>query len=362
VLRLPLLGLEATLFREDCEQLVLSGPNTPQGETLVHEGEDVWRRSSTVDHVCSDEDIRGIVGTGLASPGDTLVCMLPNERIEYRVVRKGVQIRRSPLISPNDVQEDLGPISDRLLTAFGGVGAHRKDKLRQAAYFGKTVLTALARHENRDLRILDAACGRSYLGLMLTLLLRSKGWQVRLQGIDYSEALVTKARTIAASLAIHEATFVVADLGSFSARETPPDMVVSLHGCDTLSDDAIRLAVESGARYAFIAPCCQHELRHELKEHPLTWISRYGLLEQRLADVLTDGLRCLVLEAFGYKVNVIRFADLDVTPKNLLIQAVRTAMPQGRNAQRAREARAFAATFGVQTAALHLLDRIPPVQ
>lgn len=359
-MRLPLIGLEATLFREDCEQVALTGPNSPDAETFVHEGADRWRSSADTDHVCGDEDVREVVGGRLMSPGDALVCTLPNERVEYRVERKGIQIRRSPLVSAAEVADELGPINERLLTAFGGVGANRKEKLRQAAHFGKVVLTALARHEGRELRVLDAACGRSYLGLVLTLLLRSKGWRVRLQGIDYSTTLVEKAREIAASLGIREATFEVADLGSFSARTTQTDLLVSLHGCDTLSDDAIRLAVESGARYAFIAPCCQHELRHGLKEHPLAWISRYGLLEQRLADVLTDGLRCLVLEALGYKVNVIRFADLDLTPKNLLIQAVRAQMPKGRNAERAQEARSFAEAFGVQTAALQLLSRTFP--
>jgi hypothetical protein len=169
---------------------------------------------------------------------------------------------------------------------------------------------------------------------------------------------VEKARDIASSLGIRDATFEVTDINSFSARGIQADLLISLHGCDTLSDDAIRLAVESNAHYAFIAPCCQHELRHILKDHPLTWISRYGLLDQRLADVLTDGLRCLVLEALGYKVSVIRFADPEITPKNLLIQAVRnqTNHPE-RNVERRREAREFAETFGIQPAAYQLLTR-----
>ena len=104
-------------------------------------------------------------------------------------------------------------------------------------------------------------------------------------------------------------------------------MVLSLHGCDTLTDEAIRIAAECKADYIFVAPCCQHEMRYLWNDHPLSWISRYGLLEQRLADTLTDGFRSLALEALGYRVNVIRFTELDITPKNLIIQAVKATKP-----------------------------------
>lgn len=359
--RMILLGLEATLFREDCRKVVFTGPSSPRNGTFLHEGADRWLPSGS-DHPQGDEEILDLVGEHLKQPGDALTCTLPNEHVEYRVEKKGVQIHRTPLVSADHSEQELAQVTERLFKAFGGAGANRKEKLRQAVHFGNVVLNALAGHEGRALRVLDASCGRSYLGSMLTLLLRSKGWDVQLHGIDYSTSLVEKARGIAASLGIDGATFEVADLGTFSARPTPSDMLVSLHGCDTLSDDAIRLAVESGARYAFIAPCCQQEMRHALKNHPLSWISRYGLLEQRLADVLTDGLRSLVLEALGYKVNVIRFADQEVTPKNLLIQAVRRPMPESWTRERAREARAFASEFGVWVASLDLLERTGPVK
>ena len=360
-MRLPVIGLDATVFRDDCEQIVLSSDGSPE-RVLIHEGQDRWRLATDGEHTRDDQGVRQMIGEHLVARGDAIVCTLPNERVEFRVERKGIQIRRSPRVSLEELAEELGPMNERLVTAFGGVGTNRKEKLRQAAHFGKVVLMALARDQGRDLRILDAACGRSYLGLMLTLVLRSKGWRVKLQGIDYNKELVDKASKIADSLDIRDAKFEVADVGTFPAREMEIDMVISLHGCDTLSDDAMRLAIESKARYAFIAPCCHHEMRHGFKIHPLDWISRYGLLEQRLADVLTDGLRALVFEAFGYKVNVIRFADLELTPKNLLIQAVRTPMQKGRNAERAKEARALAETFGVRTAALRLLQHRLPEQ
>ena len=120
-----------------------------------------------------------------------------------------------------------------------------------------------------------------------------------------------------------------------------------------MSDEAIRIACGGRVPLLFVAPCCQHELRHQWKAHPLQWVSRYGLLEQRLADVLTDAFRCTVLEALGYRVKVLRFAAPDITPKNLLIQA---QLASGPDPRRAADARTFLRQFGVRPRLAALLE------
>ena len=151
-----------------------------------------------------------------------------------------------------------------------------------------------------------------------------------------------------------DSTFEVADLAAYSVQPDAHDIAVSLHGCDTLTDEALRIGWEGRVPLLFVAPCCQHELRHQWRDHPLDWMSRYGLLEQQLADVVTDGFRCLVLEALGYRVKVIRFADPDVTPKNLLIQARLTSDPREGPA---RKAEAFLEQFGVSPRLAEVLRR-----
>jgi hypothetical protein len=128
---------------------------------------------STSDHPLGDDDVLELIGERLSAEGDKLVCTLAHERVEYNVGRKGVQIQRSPQVSSEVISAELGPLNEQLLKAFGGVGANRKDKLRQAGYLGRIIMTTLAGHKGRELKVLDAACGRSYLGLMLVLLLKS---------------------------------------------------------------------------------------------------------------------------------------------------------------------------------------------
>jgi hypothetical protein len=146
--------------------------------------------------------------------------------------------------------------------------------------------------------------------------------------VDSDAKLLGKCRSIAATLGWSHARFEQLDLARLSPERDAHDVAFALHACDTLTDEAIRAAWEGRCRWLFVAPCCQHELRHQWHGHDLAWVSRYGLLEQRLADTLTDAFRCLVLEALGYRVRAVRFVAAEVTPKNLLIQAELCAEPR----------------------------------
>ena len=240
-----------------------------------------------------------------------------------------------------------------LVGALGIPKSKRRPKLKQAQQFARIVGGALSDAQAGPVRILDLACGRSYLGFVLAHQLAAGGRAVTLHGVDSQPVLVEKCREIAETLGWTNATFAVEDLYSYSVAPGGYHVAVSLHACDTLTDEAIRIACTARVPYFFAAPCCQHELRHVWQEHPLRWMGRYGLLEQHLADVLTDGFRCMVLEAMGYRVKVLRFTAPDVTPKNLLIQAELAGAPQP---ERAEAARAFLDQFGVHLRLGALLD------
>jgi hypothetical protein len=243
----------------------------------------------------------------------------------------------------------------RVAEALGIPKSKRKAKFRQASRFAALVEEAVSNVEQSErVRILDLACGRSYLGMELVRFLARDGRAVSLHGIDRDPKLVAKCGEITKSLGWPDTSFDTADLRSYSIGPDEYDVVVSLHACDTLSDEAIRIACEGRVPLAFLAPCCQHELRHQWKDHPLEWIARYGLLEQRLADVLTDGLRCLAMEAMGYQVNVLRFVEPEVTPKNILIQG---RLVSGPRPARVREARDFMQMFHVHPRLAAFLDR-----
>ena len=122
--------------------------------------------------------------------------------------------------------------------------------------------------------------------------------------------------------------FVDATIQARGARRTPPDVVLALHACDTATDDALARAVGWEAPLVLAAPCCHHDIQKQLKSvtppAPYALMTRYGIVRERFADVLTDSLRAAVLRQVGYRVEVVQFVDSQHTPRNLLLRAART--------------------------------------
>lgn len=107
-------------------------------------------------------------------------------------------------------------------------------------------------------------------------------------------------------------------------------MVVTLHACDTATDYALKKAISWGAKVIFTVPCCQHEVNGQIKNELLQPLLKYGLLKERIAALVTDGIRANLLEEQGYQVQIMEFIDMEHTPKNILIRAVRESNPQKR--------------------------------
>lgn len=338
-------GLMAALTDEECESVRLHGSGGAATATYLRQGEDTW----VADDLESDElhtaELASAIQRGFGTRWDGLDCFLAGEKVEYAMEGSSVRVRRVAASAPGSDAESDEAALKAVADALGIPKSRRRHKLKQARQFARIVAMALPESGKRTLRVLDLACGRSYLGFVLAHELSVGGRRVELHGVDSGPVLVQKCRDIAGALEWQNATFEAADLSSHSTEPGTYDIMVALHGCDTLTDEALRIGWEARIPLMFAAPCCQHELRHLWGAHPLEWVSRYGLLEQRLADVLTDAFRCLVLEALGYRVKVLRFAAPDVTPKNLLIQAELTGE---REPGRAAAARAFMKQFGAR--------------
>jgi SAM-dependent methyltransferase len=296
--------------------------------------------------------------------------------IRVRVDRKGVgDVSRSkpslaeaaPDFSHDRVKGRLLPAeaSDPFLREIGiadgrgNVRAAMQGKFRQISEFLRTIEQTVPKiaEESRPMRMVDCGCGNAYLTFAAYHYLADKlGLTVELTGVDTNAELVERNRSLVEKLGWPGIEFRVSRIAEFEPEE-PPDVVLSLHACDTATDEAIAKGILWESRVILAAPCCQHELHDQLKSALWQPVLRHGILKERLADIVTDALRALVLRIVGYRTDVIQFVDPEHTAKNLLIRAEKGLKPG--DTATIRQYRALKESWGVTPAIEAMLgDRL----
>jgi hypothetical protein len=178
-------------------------------------------------------------------------------------------------------------------------------------------------------------------------------------GVEVRPELVANSNKLARQIRADGLEFIP---GTIESAQLPRvDALIALHACNTATDDAIRRGIELGARLIVVAPCCHKELRPQLgRPEPLAAVLRHGVMEERLAEWLTDGLRALFLEWAGYRTKLMEFVASEHTPKNLMLAAIREREPFV-NAAAREHIQALKAWFGIQHHALDsLLSDVQP--
>lgn len=213
---------------------------------------------------------------------------------------------------------DLG-----VMTQNGSIVNAHYDKFRQINRFLEYIEDILpSLPTDRKLRILDFGCGKSYLTFAIYYYLKVlKGYPVRITGLDLKEDVIRHCNELAVKYGYDKLEFLCGDIAYYDGC-SQVDMVVTLHACDTATDYALAKAVGWGAKVILSVPCCQHELNKQMKNDLLSPVLHYGILKERMAALMTDGLRAQILEANGYRTQILEFIDMAHTPKNLLIRAV----------------------------------------
>ena len=213
---------------------------------------------------------------------------------------------------------DLG-----VMTQNGNIVNAHYDKFRQINRFLEYIEDILpSLPTGRELRILDFGCGKSYLTFAIYYYLKVlKGYPVRITGLDLKEDVIRRCNELAVKYGYDKLEFLCGDIAYYDGC-SQVDMVVTLHACDTATDYALAKAVGWGAKVILSVPCCQHELNKQMKNDLLSPVLHYGILKERMAALMTDGLRAQILEANGYRTQILEFIDMAHTPKNLLIRAV----------------------------------------
>lgn len=218
----------------------------------------------------------------------------------------------------------------------GNIKPSRQDKYRQVEEFLRLLAPTLesaiaAKHLSpptveSPLTIVDLGCGNAYLTFAVHQYLRKIGMPIHVTGIDIRPDSRLKNLEIAKRLGIQKSIeFRWEEIATTTLESA--DIVLSLHACDTATDDAIAWGVLHGAPLLFIAPCCHHDLQSQLAQIPEPWqlLTRHGLLKERFVDLMTDAIRAQILKIMGYRTEVIEFIGGEHTPRNLMIRAVRTS-------------------------------------
>ncbi len=200
----------------------------------------------------------------------------------------------------------------------------RYDKFRQINRFLEFIQDIVENlPKGRELTIVDFGCGKSYLTFAMYHYLKvMKGFDIRVIGLDLKEDVIAYCNELKDKYGYDKMSFTNGDIASYTGVDAV-DMVVTLHACDTATDYALEKAVKWGASVILSVPCCQHELNYQMKNEELSAALKYGLLKERIAALVTDGLRAEMLEQCGYATQVLEFIDMEHTPKNILIRAVK---------------------------------------
>ncbi len=208
----------------------------------------------------------------------------------------------------------------------GGINRSEMKKFRETVGFSSHILRVVKDMLDDAPVFLECSCGKSYLAFVLNRVLRELyGLDCTFYGVDVSGALVEKCRKIAMSLDYDNMSFTKGRTLEFDVPEGKKiDIVLALHACDTATDEAIARGIRSGARYIMVVPCCQNQLRGQIRStQPLKDLTDFGPLRYRFADLLTESLRAQVLKGAGYYVEIHEVVPPTVTPKNLVITARR---------------------------------------
>ena len=214
---------------------------------------------------------------------------------------------------------DLG-----VMTAEGKIVSSRYGKYRQInrfLEFIEDILPSLDREQ--ETTIIDFGCGKSYLTFAMYYYLRElQGYPVRIIGLDLKQDVIDHCSRLSRQYGYEKLDFFHGDIASYEGVDHV-DMVVTLHACDLATDYALAKAVGWGAKVILSVPCCQHELNRQMDNELLGPVLQYGLIKERMAALCTDAIRAQVLEYRGYKTQILEFIDMEHTPKNILIRAIR---------------------------------------
>ncbi|MGL6173309.1 MAG: class I SAM-dependent methyltransferase [Cellulosilyticaceae bacterium] len=256
---------------------------------------------------------------------------LVNKKGEANIKRKGATKSKPISLAHNrkkqyilDNEQSKGFLTHLgLMDGNGQIKPSKYDKYKQINKYLETIETIMPHFETSPIRIVDFGCGKSYLTFAMYHYFNDiLGKEIEIIGLDLKQDVIAFCNQLADELDYTHLNFQVGDIGQYTTNQRI-DGVVSLHACNTATDAALSKAIGWQAKVILAVPCCHNECYTQIQNDTLAPLLKHGILKERMASLITDGLRAQMLEACGYKVNVMEFIDMEHTPKNILIKAIR---------------------------------------
>ena len=258
-----------------------------------------------------------------AEPESARQSLMAHNRVKRYILEEGIPV---PFLI------DLG-----VQTKEGKIVHARYDKFKQINRFLEFIEDILPTLSKEGVvHIIDFGCGKSYLTFAMYYYLHYlKGYDVEITGLDLKEEVIAHCNLLAQQYGYDKLQFLHGDIADYEGADQV-DMVVTLHACDTATDYALEKAVRWNAKVILSVPCCQHEVNKQIHSEDLSAVLKYGIIKERMSALITDAIRADLLESQGYETNILEFIDMEHTPKNLLIRAVKR---NGRSEWKAEHAR-----------------------